>query len=175
MKHLLLITPIVTVLIVLTYTACKPARPKDKPWSKAYVQHLYHGMDSIEKQRIPDDKERHKIINFLLSRMKQELPKGIESVSQDSFKTLATKIGIEYANQAEPSSTSDSKPSTVKWGPEVEQQLRVGFMQGYKAKSPQDAKEKCDCIIASLKKMYPDSLNLPLTDQTMARALKPCF
>ncbi|HTK20531.1 MAG TPA: hypothetical protein VL442_13485 [Mucilaginibacter sp.] len=158
-------------LTMAAYSACKPA---DKPWSKAYEQQLYDKMDALEKQRIPDDMERHKILKFMIARFKHELPKGVESVSQDSFKTIATKIGLEYAHETEPEDFNE-KQTTVKWSKEVEQQLRKGFMEGYKANGPEDANQKCDCIIARLKKMYPDSLVVPLTDKDMASALKPCF
>jgi hypothetical protein len=157
------------------YCACIPARPKDKPWSKAYEQHLYNGLDSIEKQRIPDDEERHAMISFVIDRYKKELPNGIESVSQDSFKTIATKIGLEYAHKTDTSSASDDKPTTYKWSEEVEQQLREGFMKGYKANGPEDAKQKCACFIARLKQVYPDSIKTPLSDQAMVSVLKPCF
>jgi|GEM_PF-1708432 len=201
MKHLLLVNPNVKIkrvsdvalnfrsshsfkailqyfvigLTMLVYSSCIPSRSKDKPWSKAYEQHLYNGLDSIEKQRIPDDEERHAMISFVIDRYKKELPNGIESVSQDSFKTIATKIGLEYAHKTDTASASDDKPETYKWSEEVEQQLREGFMKGYKAKGPEDAKQKCDCFIARLKQMYPDSIKTPISDQTMARVIKPCF
>ena len=131
-------------------------------------------MDAAEKERIPNDADRRKIINFMIARFKVYLPKGIESVSQDSFKKIATKIGLEYAHQTEPEMSS-MKKQTLKWSPEVEHELRVGFSQGYMSKGPEDFKQKCDCVIGKLKKMYPDSITIPLSDQTMEKVLGDCF
>jgi len=132
-------------------------------------------MDSAELQRIPDVNERHKLIRFMIDRFKRDVPGGMESVSRDSFMTIAAKIGLDYAHQTEPDSTSADEHGTYKWSDDVEDQLRVGFSQGYKAKSPEDAKEKCDCVIAKLKVMYPDSITVPLSDETMMQVTKSCF
>jgi hypothetical protein len=168
------------LLIISCFTflyACKPA-VKGNVWTEAYEQNWRYQFDRDMKARLPDDAKRANLVNFMLIRLKAELPNGIESVPADSLNRLSIKIGAEYGYAHEKEAVASATgmvPTLRPWTKEIERGLREAVLSGSK---PEELKENtilCDCYITELKKAYTDSVMLPVPHDTIQKVAKICY
>ena len=163
------------IIILFSISSCKWNDKNDSVWTKDYESKLYREINAEVSERLPDDAKREKFVSFIIKRLKEELPKGMESVSKDSVCKLSMKIGKEYgfANSSDPN--SGLKPTLVPWTPEIEKTLREVFLKGATANNKKQYEQLSDCVLAKLKQINPDSVMVPLTHEMAITIGKECM
>lgn len=154
-------------------SACN-GQSNSKIWTKKYEQGLYNYLDSISKPSMPDERKRSKYIEFIITRLKKEAPNGLNSVSKDSLHSLNIKIGREYALQEYLTGNTDITPYYTSWTPVIEKTFRDDYIAVFKKKYPRTTDRFCDCIIKKLKKIYPDSILVPLPKDINLKITMDC-
>jgi len=109
----------------------------------------------------------------MVMRFKALLPNGIDSVSPDSLRKLTYKIGLEYAN-TNPEEVKVVGQKKVAWSPEIEKAMREIMLNDAKKEGRELDVKFCDCVIAKLKKMYPDSLQIDITNEVKVKMWQDC-
>jgi hypothetical protein len=147
------------IFISTILSACKD-QPNSKVWTKDYEQGLYNYLDSTTKPLMPDEKKRVKYIEYFISRVKEKVPNGLNSVSKDSLQSLNIIIGREYVLRNGTGIAGQVSYKAV-WTPFVEKAFRDNYNALFSEKYPKTTGKFCDCIIKELKLVYPDSLICP--------------
>ncbi|MEB0263647.1 MULTISPECIES: hypothetical protein [unclassified Mucilaginibacter] len=159
---------------IITATACK-AQPNPKVWTKKYEQGFYNYLDSTSKPTMPNKVQREKYVNFFLERLKQEIPNGLNSVSKDSLKNLNIRLGREYALIAyQNGEITELIPVYERWTPLIDKTFRDNFKAIFSPKYPKTTDKFCDCVLEKLKKMYPNSVMVPVPQNTMNKVALEC-
>lgn len=162
------------VLIILTFIGLSSCNHDNSVWTKQYERKLSREISAEISERLPDDDKRQKFVAFIVKRLKEELPKGVESVSKDSLQILSSKIGKEYA-YANPGNDTGLTPKLVPWSPAVEQTLKEGFSKDETTENRRENQLLCDCVILKLKKVNPDSVTIPFSHEMVQTVAKECF
>ena len=165
MKKILLV-----VLIVMSLAACK----RQNVWTPEYERNVYNMAYDTLGTIMKDSAQRKQLALLMVKRYKQLLPYGLNSISNDSLQKLSTKIGREIGE----TNNGENMKMTVPWSVEVEtsfKQSLLGNKVWGKLKANGTAKDRfCDCIIANLKKIYPDSLVTPIPDSIYTKVVSNC-
>ena len=121
------------------------------------------------KPNQPDAGKRADYISFIIMRAKEEIPNGLQSVSKDSLQNLNIRIGREYAIKLKKEGIRyDITPYYEKWTPKIEKMFKDGFIAlDQQKKGIKNINKFCDCLIEKLKKMYPDSIMVPVPQATI--------
>ncbi|MBD1364304.1 hypothetical protein IDJ77_10835 [Mucilaginibacter sp. ZT4R22] len=164
----------VLLLTAVMLGSCK-AQPNAKIWTKEYEQGLYNYLDSTSKLTMPDKLKRQKYVTFLVRRIKEGIPNGINSVSKDSLQSLHIRVEREYALQERGTGNADLIPFYVKWDAYTEKAFRQNYDAIFRTKFPATTGKFCDCVIGKLKKMYPDSVLLPLPKEINTKVSIECI
>ncbi|MFA6249393.1 MAG: hypothetical protein WC615_20805 [Mucilaginibacter sp.] len=161
------------VLIIIAFISISSCK-NDSVWTKSYESKLYREINAEVSERLPDDSKRQKFVTFIIKRLKEELPKGVESVSKDSLQRLSSKIGKEYGFANSSDANSGLKPTLVPWTPEIEKTLREVFLKDATADNKKQYEQLSDCVLAKLKQINPDSVMVPLTREMAQTIAKEC-
>ncbi|RWY50163.1 hypothetical protein [Mucilaginibacter gilvus] len=151
------------------------AQPNPKVWTPKYEVGLYNYLDSTSKSVMPDPVKRKKYVVFLVRRIKEGIPNGINSVSKDSLQSLHIRVEREYAIQEHNTGNADLVPFYEKWSPYTEKAFRQNYVAILGPKYPATVNKFCDCVIGKLKKIYPDSVLLPLPKDINKKVSKECL
>jgi len=143
-------------------------------WTATYEQDLRKTIDDSIKPRITEAKKRSVFVEFVIKRLKSELPNGIESVPTETFNKVCVKIGKEYADLFVDPFNTGITPANLKWTTEVEQIIREGFLKGWGGKDLKKGNLLCDCAIAKLKIMDQDSVLMPVEKGVAFKIAKEC-
>ncbi len=145
-------------------------------WTKSYEDGFYRYLDSVSKPNLPDPDKRAKYVSFIISRLKEEIPNGMQSVSKDSLKNLNIRIGREYALKLRSEGQeSGITPYYEKWTPMLERTIRSNFTAiNQQTKTIKNIEKFCDCLVENLKKMYPDSISIPLPQKALNKIAIDC-
>jgi hypothetical protein len=149
-------------------TGCNSQSGKKTAWTKDYEDKLYKQIDDAAKPRIPDENKRSELVVYTLKRLKQALPNGLESVSNDSLQTITAKIGADYS--ATHKYSAIGVRSFVKWTPKIEQAIKEYILRD----NPKDGNKLYGCILLKIKKAYPDSLAVPFDRDFIIKFTKEC-
>ncbi len=163
------------ILVVLVFTgmvSCKPKNQNKYAWTPAYELKAYTDMDNAIKPRMADDAKRKLFVNYIVAHLKAELPNGLESVSADSINKLSIKIGKEYTFAHADQLSLKSVPT--RWTADVEQSLRDGILHEWPKDDLKTGNKFCDCAIRQLKKIYPDSVIIPLMPEVAQKVGGEC-
>ncbi len=157
----------IILLGLLIITSCK--RKNANVWTKQYEQNAYDSMYVSMKPYIKDDAERKAFAAWVIKKFKATLPGGMESISPDSLHILAVKVGREYPGNL-------AKAKTVLPWSTAEKSFKEGMEKEVSKTFPdKKVREKfCDCLVAQLKKTYPDSLVTPIPDSLVKNAASIC-
>lgn len=144
--------------------ACKQRqKPNPNIWTEKYEQGLYNYIDSTTKAGMPDELERKNYVNYMVKRIKEETPNGLNSVSKDSLKSLNIKISREYLiKQRNAGHTTKIIARYEKWSPFIEKGFRDNYVAIFQKMGPGFGDQLCDCMMGKLKRIYPDSILLPI-------------
>ncbi|MBC7401180.1 MAG: hypothetical protein H7289_14670 [Mucilaginibacter sp.] len=157
------------VCFVICICSCKPK----SVWTEQYEHKQYRQIDLSLMQGLPDNTKRKQLVHFLIERLKSELPAGVESISIDSLKRLSSELAKEYA-YAHKGEISGLVPHRVVWTKELENNIREAFLKDAgKEELPMQTKG-CNCMIAKLKTIYPDSATVPFPKDTLAKVAFQC-
>ena len=160
--------------MICMLSACK-SQPNSKVWTKKYEQGLYNYLDSATKYSMPNPIERQKYVSYFVMRAKQELPNGLKSVSKDSLHNLNIRIGREYSiKEHNAGDVATLKPYYEPWTPLIEKTFRDDFSVIFKDKGTKYSNDLCECVIKKLKKIYPDSLVVPVPRDIMKDVSYQC-
>ncbi len=144
-------------------------------WTEYQQQRLVHYLDSDLRISMPQEEQRVAFIQFYLQRVKEEIPDGINSVSKDSLHNLTDRIGREYAFKTYGEGTKVAmRPVYEKWTPRIEDNFRQVYDELFKSIGRNDADRFCHCVIANLKKTYPDSVLIPTPKEQLLAIRKIC-
>jgi hypothetical protein len=164
-KALLLLT-----LITTTIFSCKRQNAWTPEYEKSIYQTTYGAIGSLMK----DSAQRKQLALLMVKRYKQLLPYGLNSISNDSLQKLSSKISREISK----TNFAENMQMVVAWSPEVEASFRASLFGNnvwQKIKADAATKDRfCDCLIASLKKIYPDSLVTPVPDSIYTKVVGDC-
>ncbi|NNU33075.1 hypothetical protein HK413_00695 [Mucilaginibacter sp. S1162] len=163
MKNALLI-----FIALVCLTACNSHSDKKTAWTKEYENKLYKQIDDAAKPRIPDENKRSELVVYTLKRLKQALPNGLESVSNDSLQSISAKIGADYSSTHKYAAIGVR--SFVKWTPKVEQAIKEYILRD----KPKDGDKLYNCVLLKIKKAYPDSLAVPFDRDLLLKFAKEC-
>jgi hypothetical protein len=161
------------LLLTLCFYAKKSTAQTHKTiWTEAYALKWSNQLDSEIKPRVQDEIKRKAILSYCITRLKEALPNGIESVSTDSVGRLFIKIGKDYAllNYDH----TGIKSVYHRWDKEIETGLRESLMRGISAKNYKKESAACDCFFKELKRTYPDSILLPIPRDIIRATTKKC-
>ena len=163
------------LLTFLFLSDCK-SQPNPNVWTVKYEQGIYNYLDSMSKPTMPDAAKRSKYISFFVSRLKDEIPNGIKSVSKDSLHNLNIRIGREYAFKERKEGIYDDGiiPYYTPWTPMIEKTFRDDFGAVFQTRDANIVNIFCDCVIEKLKKVYPDSLLVPVPKEVMTKVAVDC-
>jgi hypothetical protein len=125
------------------------------------------------KQGLPNDVKRKQLVYFIVQRLKLELPAGVESVSGDSLRRLSSNLAKEYA-YAHKDEASGLIPHRVVWSSELENNFKEAFLKGVSKEDREMQTKGCDCMIAKLKQLYPDSVTVPFPKATLTKVAIEC-
>ncbi|MES2060757.1 MAG: hypothetical protein V4456_02475 [Bacteroidota bacterium] len=162
------------IIILFSISSCKWDNKNGSVWTQDYELKLTREINAGIIERLPDDDKRQKLVAFIIKRLKEELPKGVESVSKDSLQILSEKIGKEYG-YANAGSNSGITPKLVPWSPKIEETIHEVFLTGTTADNKKQYEQVCNCVIAKLKKINPDSVMVPLTHEMAITIGKECM
>ncbi|MFC0518675.1 hypothetical protein ACFFGT_30955 [Mucilaginibacter angelicae] len=141
---------------------CKQ-KPNPVIWTKEYEQGFYNYLDSTSKSMTPDSIKRAKYVAFLIKRYKEEIPNGINSVSKDSLHNLNNRLGREYAiKERNEGNITELISHYERWTPILEKDFKDNYVAIFQSMGPGFGEKLCDCMIGRLKKIYPDSILLPI-------------
>jgi hypothetical protein len=163
------------IITLFSISSCKLGDKNDSVWTKEYELKLTREIDSETRERLPDDTKRQKFVAFVIKRLKEELPKGVESVPKDSIYKLSIKIGKEYGYNNINEVNTGLKPKLTPWTPLIEQTMREAFLKFATKEDKNEAELLCNCVIAKLKKINPDSVWVPLKHDMAQSVAKDCF
>lgn len=152
----------------LCIAACKSSDKNKSVWTKEYENKLYKQIDDAAKPRIPDENKRSELVVYTLKRLKQALPNGLESVSNDSLQTISAKIGADYSSTHKYAAIGVR--SFIKWTPKVQQAIKEYILRD----KPKDGNKLYGCVILKIKKAYPDSLVVPFDRDLIVNYTKEC-
>ncbi|WP_343115088.1 hypothetical protein, partial [Mucilaginibacter sp.] len=159
--------------IFLLLSSCK-GQSNSKVWTKKYEQGLYNYLDSTSKPSMPIESKRSKYILFIIKRLKQEIPDGLNSVSKDSLHSLNIRIGREYAMLEYGTGNTEIIPSYMPWTPMIEKTFRDDYTALLKNKYPNTINKFCDCMINKFKAIYPDSILIPVPKDINLKVSMDC-
>ncbi len=166
----------VLLLLALIVQFCN-GQPNPKVWTKKYEQGLYHYLDSVSKQTMPGDSIRSKYISFVVKRIKEEVPNGLNSVSKDSLHNLNIRIGREYALKEKEEGNNGEfglVPKYERWTPLIEKTFRDDFYAVFRKMGGKMNDKFCNCFIEKLKKIYPDSVLIPVPREVNNKVAVEC-
>jgi hypothetical protein len=158
----------VLFVVLIWFTACNSNSAKKTVWTKDYEDKLYKQIDDAAKPRIPDENKRSELVLYTLKRLKQALPNGLESVSNDSLQKISAKIGSDYSSTHKYSTIGVR--SFVKWTPKVEQAIKEYILRD----NPKDGNKLYGCVLLKIKKAYPDSLAVPFDRDLIVKFTNEC-
>lgn len=159
---------------IFIITSCK-GQPNPKVWTKQYEQGFYNYLDSTSKPTMPNKAKRDKYVAFFIERLKQEIPNGLNSVSKDSLKNLNIRLGREYALILhEKGENTEVIAVYERWTPLIDKTFRDNFKAIFSPKYPKTTDKFCDCVLEKLKKVYPDSVLVPVPQNTMNKVALEC-
>lgn len=163
------------ILAVLVFTMfVLTTKAQDKPvWTAEYEQAVYTGINTSVKNSVPDDAQRQKLVTYVVARLKKALPDGLQSIPADSLHKLSMKIGADYA-AINPDAFKSAITRKVAWSPEVENLIRRGMNETAQKAGIKLNDQFCDCAIARLKKIYPDSLVTPTSPEMNTQVAREC-
>jgi len=161
--------------LILILSACK-AKPTPAVWTPKYEEGFYKYLDSVSKPTMPDEAKRSKFVSFLISRLKEEIPNGLNSVSKDSLHNLNIRLSREYTEKQYGEGNHDIgiNASYTPWTPMIEKTFRDDFFAIFKNRGAKMTNEFCDCVIEKLKKIYPDSILIPVPKKIMEKTVIGC-
>ena len=162
-------------LFVFAIISCH-SQPKTTFWNKTHEQGLRHYLDSVMRPAMTDTAELQEYISFYVMRAKQEIPNGLNSVSKDSLHRLNDRINLEYSVNRKITGKKDIilKPSYTKWSHEIEQSFRNQYASVFENYDSKSVIKFCDCMIYKYKKIYPDSLLLPIPKDINEKTAMEC-
>jgi len=145
-------------------------------WTPAYEKAVYNNIDASIKNRMPDASRRAQLVTYVVNRLKEELPKGLKSVSDDSVYRLSVKIGAEYGYAHAQGNRNETGiiPSKRPWTPELATVLRQTMFRNEKKEDHALNAKLCDCVITKLKIIYPDSIMLPMPHDVIVKVTGEC-
>lgn len=149
---------------------------QNKVWTKEYEQRLYAQWDAEAKLRLANEPLRTEFVTYMIKRFKEELPNGLESVSRDSLQRLSVKIGKEqwHTNRGT-ELTKQLRPTLRPWNKMYEQALWEALFKSLKQEDKPNGKFLCDCVVLEMKKIYPDSIMIPIPKEKLQQASDICF
>jgi hypothetical protein len=162
------------IILLISISSCKWNDKNDSIWTKEYELKLYREIDAEVSERLPDDDKRQKLVAFIIKRLKEELPQGVESVSKDSLQILSVKIGKEYG-YANAGNNSGIIPKLVPWSPAIEETIHEVLLKDVKEEDKRESELLFKCVIAHLKKTNPDSVMMPISQEISESVAKDCF
>ncbi|MGF7076353.1 hypothetical protein [Mucilaginibacter sp. R-33] len=167
------------LILFVLYSLICACKQKQKPnpdiWTKEYEQGLYNYIDSTTKGGMADERERISYIRYMVRRIKEEIPNGFNSVSKDSLQSLNIKITREYLiKQRNEGRSFEMATRYQKWSPFIEKGFRDNYVAIYQSMGPGFGDKLCDCMVGKLKKMYPDSLPLPIPKEINRKLTLEC-
>jgi hypothetical protein len=169
MKRILL--GIVAFLIV---TQCKSQTRSDSVWTEKYQLKLSNHLDSVYKSKVPDENKRAGLITYMVTSLKSTLPNGLESVSADSLSKIKSKIGQDYAYLLYQQRTAGNESHYYSFDDKFIQAFRESMLKVWPKDDLATGNKVCDCVIAKLKKEYPDKILLPIAKEQMIRIVNKC-
>lgn len=167
---------ILFTLLSIIILSCNPnaqVKKNSNVWTKDYELKEYKQVDDEIRPELPDEQKRQQLVSYVIKRLKAELPNGVESVSADSLYKLCITIGKDYAFSH--TENTGLIPRLTPWTPELEQIFREGFLKGLNKKYPKSSNELCNCVIVKLKKLYPDSVLMPLPHDITVKIAQECM
>jgi hypothetical protein len=162
------------LLACTSLLSCKSQVRTDSVWTTAYEQKKYDEINDAIKPRLPNEEKREKFVSYIIMRLKTELPKGLESVSADSLKKLSVKIGEEYGFAHADGHGGGLIPKAIAWTPDLEKTFREAILKGTKTADLDKSNKLCDCFITELKKIYPDSVMMPVPHNIALKIVNQC-
>src|SRR6185312_3463551 len=164
------------LLLTLLYLSACGAQSNPKVWTTKYEEGFYNYLDSVSKPTMPDPVKRSKYISYIIKRVKEELPNGLNSVSNDSLHNLNMRIGREYAFKEHEEGNDDNGivPYYTPWTPLIKKGYKDYFLVVFKNRDTKIVNKFCDCVIEKLKKVYPDSLLIPVPKEIMTKVAIDC-
>ncbi len=159
-KNLKAALTIATVLLTILLGSCGP-KPVPTAWSKEYISELHdHLYKSLED--IPDENQRNRVIGCIIVKAKRVLPKGLESVSQDSAHSIIVEVGDSCVHELK------NLKGVVSWTDQNEEYLRTSIL------NIMNDTAICDCYIAKLKLKYPNGVPISFPHSDTRTMLKMC-
>ncbi|MGZ3813190.1 MAG: hypothetical protein ACXVA0_15790 [Mucilaginibacter sp.] len=156
LRSVLTITP---VLIVILLGACRP-KPIPAAWSKDYISDLH---DRLYKsfEAMPDENQRNRLTGCIILKVKRILPKGLESVSQDSSYSIIVKASDSCIHEIK-------NLGVTPWTDKNEESLRTTIL------NVMNDTAICDCYISKLKLKYPNGVPISLPHSDTKTMLMVC-
>jgi hypothetical protein len=142
-------------------------------WTLSYEHKIYADLYRSIAPIVPDTAQRRQLALYMVKRYKVLLPNGIGSVPKDSLIKISKKISEEFSRV---NLIKQRLKITIPWTPKLEQALRASIaMSTILLHSDSVTKNRyCDCAIAHIKKIKPDSLQVPIPDSVFKQAVAPC-
>ncbi|MDB5137431.1 MAG: hypothetical protein JWP37_4034 [Mucilaginibacter sp.] len=160
-------------LIFIGFLGCRSKNQNTIVWTEAYEAKVYKTMDNFAKLRMRDNQKRNLFVSYLVKRLKAVLPNGINSVSVDSLRKLAIKIGADYS-YAHPNGLGPVTPKATAWTPDLERTFRIALVRLLQIEHLDKDNKICDCVITNLKKTCPDSVILPMPNNVLVKIATDC-
>lgn len=159
-KSLKAILTITSVLLMVFLGSCRP-KPTPVAWSKEYISDLH---DRISKglDVMPDENQRNRVIGCIIVKAKRVLPKGLESVSQDSAHSVILTAGDSCVHELK------NLKGVISWTDQNEEHLRTSIL------NIMNDTAICDCYISKLKLKYPNGVPISFPHSDTRTMLKVC-
>lgn len=138
------------VFIVVTFLAlssCKWGIKNASVWTPEYEMKLTRQINADISARLPDNAKRQKLVSFIIKRLKEELPQGVESVSKDSLNIISSKIGMEYGYSNGNNTSTGLVPKLVPWSRKIEKSLHDVSLKDATDANRNENELLYDCVI----------------------------
>jgi hypothetical protein len=164
LKRTLLLT-----IISITYFSCNF---HTKYWTEAYYNASYKYIYDLNGQYIKDTSQRKIFTKYEIDRLKVELPGGLSSVPKDSMLKVCANIGDEY-NKTQ---NTSNLQMTLPWTAEGDKAFKKSVLSGNFIKSVSEKLQDsyCDCMLVEFRKIYPDSISIPVPDSIYKVVIHNC-
>jgi len=168
-------TFLILSFIILFSSSRSFAQIRSSVWTRAYEQKWYEQIDSEIKPGLPDNAKREALTLYIIKRLKEELPGGIESVPVDSVNRLSMRIGKEYAYKHSNDFDTGLLPSLRPWTKDLENLLREVLLKDVSKENYKEQENLCNCTLSELKRIYPDSVMIPFPKDIIQKIAKDCI
>ncbi len=164
---------LVLIIALTGILTCKVEAQTTSVWTTEYQTKTYNDFDAQVKSVLPDDSIRNQAVTDIVGKLKIMLPKGLESIPEDSLAHITRKIVKEWMT-ANVDLLNKILLIPITWTPELEASYKESIITEWPKDDLPRGHKYCDCVIRQLRIIYPGKMPMPPPDDVSIKISKIC-